>query len=137
MSEYCEPSGATGDPQFVATASTAATGYLNVRSGAEYCEPCTTITVTCPTATATTGTAYDAFTTASGGISPYTYAIASGSLPAGLTLNTATGEITERRPPRPPITSRFKPRMPPPVPERVPAARLLSLKAAPSRCPFR
>src|SRR5881396_1017674 len=94
MSEYCEPSGATGDPQFVATASTAATGYLNVRSGPEYCEPCTTITVTCPTATATTGTAYDAFTTASGGIFPYTYAIASGSLPAGLTLNTSTGEIT-------------------------------------------
>ena len=38
--------------------------------------------------------AYSATLTASGGITPYTWSLASGSLSAGLTLNTNTGVIT-------------------------------------------
>lgn len=37
---------------------------------------------------------YDATLTASGGISPYTWSVTSGSLPQGLSLNSSTGEIT-------------------------------------------
>jgi large repetitive protein len=42
---------------------------------------------------ATQGTAYNQTITASGGTAPYTYAIVSGALPAGLTLNGSTGAI--------------------------------------------
>nr|WP_234902099.1 putative Ig domain-containing protein [Agrobacterium rubi] len=43
---------------------------------------------------ATVGTAYSQTVAASGGASPYTYAVTSGSLPAGLSLNTSTGVIS-------------------------------------------
>jgi uncharacterized protein YhjY with autotransporter beta-barrel domain len=43
---------------------------------------------------ATQGTAYSQTITGSGGVAPYTYAIVSGALPAGLTLNTSTGVIS-------------------------------------------
>ncbi len=39
-------------------------------------------------------TAYTQSVTASGGTGPYTYAVTSGALPAGLTLNTNTGDIS-------------------------------------------
>ncbi|MDR2327040.1 MAG: putative Ig domain-containing protein [Acidovorax sp.] len=39
-------------------------------------------------------TAYSETLTSSGGQGPYTYAVSAGSLPAGLTLNAATGQIT-------------------------------------------
>jgi hypothetical protein len=42
----------------------------------------------------TTGTAYNQTLTASGGVAPYTWSIASGALPANLSLNPATGAIT-------------------------------------------
>ncbi len=38
--------------------------------------------------------AYDARLSASGGIQPYTWAVTSGALPQGLSLNTSTGEIS-------------------------------------------
>ena len=47
-----------------------------------------------PAANGTVGTAYTNSFTATGGIAPYTYAITAGALPAGLTLNNATGAIT-------------------------------------------
>jgi large repetitive protein len=47
-----------------------------------------------PLPEATLGAPYYYQLTASGGIPPYTFAITSGALPAGLTLNSATGEIT-------------------------------------------
>jgi uncharacterized Ntn-hydrolase superfamily protein len=40
------------------------------------------------------GIAYSSSLVATGGVAPYTYSIASGSLPAGLTLNSSTGAIT-------------------------------------------
>jgi large repetitive protein len=42
----------------------------------------------------TGGTAYTQTFTASGGIAPYTYALASGALPAGLTFNAAAGTLS-------------------------------------------
>ncbi|WP_058051083.1 putative Ig domain-containing protein, partial [Janthinobacterium sp. Ant5-2-1] len=61
-----------------------------------------TITVSGPTITlapstvpaATVGTAYSQSVTAANGGAPYTYAISAGALPAGLSLNTATGALT-------------------------------------------
>ncbi|WP_161781491.1 putative Ig domain-containing protein [Janthinobacterium lividum] len=61
-----------------------------------------TITVTGPTITlapstvpaATVGTAYSQSVTAANGGAPYTYAISAGALPAGLSLNTATGLLS-------------------------------------------
>ncbi|WP_397383790.1 beta strand repeat-containing protein, partial [Prosthecobacter sp.] len=56
---------------------------------------CSTITLTPGTLpTPTVGTAYSQTVTASGGNGPYTYAVATGSLPAGLTLNASTGVIS-------------------------------------------
>jgi hypothetical protein len=54
------------------------------------------LSITAPTTglSATNGTAYSLTLAASGGQSPYTYAIASGSLPTGLTLNPTTGVIS-------------------------------------------
>jgi hypothetical protein len=43
---------------------------------------------------ATAGTAYNGTLSESGGTSPYTFTINSGSLPAGLTLKSSTGAIT-------------------------------------------
>ena len=43
----------------------------------------------------TTGTAYSTTLQASGGTTPYTWAITSGSLPVGLTLNSSTGQIRD------------------------------------------
>ncbi|MCX6594427.1 MAG: carboxypeptidase regulatory-like domain-containing protein, partial [Acidobacteria bacterium] len=44
--------------------------------------------------TGTVGVAFNATITATGGFPGYTFAVATGSLPAGLTLNSATGAIT-------------------------------------------
>jgi hypothetical protein len=42
----------------------------------------------------TVGTAYNQVITATGGTAPYTFAVSSGALPTGLTLNATTGAIT-------------------------------------------
>lgn len=42
----------------------------------------------------TTGVSYSATVTASGGTAPYTFAVTSGALPDGLSLDTSTGQIT-------------------------------------------
>ena len=41
-----------------------------------------------------TGIAYSQTVTASGGVAPYTFVVASGALPTGLTINANTGAIT-------------------------------------------
>jgi len=57
--------------------------------------PCGTITLS-PSSISNIeiGVAYSQTITASGGVAPYTYAVSSGSLPTGLTLNTNTGLIS-------------------------------------------
>jgi hypothetical protein len=52
------------------------------------------LTLTAPTNIAQAGIAYSSAVAAGGGVAPYTYSIASGSLPPGLTLYAATGGIS-------------------------------------------
>ncbi|MBZ5586435.1 MAG: putative Ig domain-containing protein, partial [Acidobacteriia bacterium] len=52
-----------------------------------------TLTVKCPTGSATVGVVYSSSVTASGGTAPYSYGIYSGNLPAGLNLS-AGGSLT-------------------------------------------
>jgi hypothetical protein len=52
------------------------------------------LVVTCPAGIGQVGVAYSSALVASGGVPPFTFSIVSGSLPAGLTLNTNTGAIT-------------------------------------------
>ncbi len=65
-------------------------GHLNILLGA-IPEP----SVLCPAATAPilTNNTYTLNCAASGGVSPYTWSITTGTLPTGLTLNTTTGTI--------------------------------------------
>lgn len=51
-------------------------------------------TAACPSPIYVVGTPYDSFVTVTGGTGPYTFALKSGSLPTGLSLNASTGEIT-------------------------------------------
>jgi hypothetical protein len=55
-------------------------------------EPPTIITTSLPAGTR--GTTYSQTLAATGGTTPYTWAVTSGSLPAGLSLNSSTGAIT-------------------------------------------
>jgi hypothetical protein len=52
------------------------------------------LTIKCPAGTGTVGGYYSSSATVIGGTGPYTFSIASGALPAGLTLNTSTGAVT-------------------------------------------
>src|ERR1019366_4349861 len=52
------------------------------------------ITLACATATGQVGVGYSSSLVATGGVPPYTFSIITGSLPAGLTLNSSTGAIT-------------------------------------------
>ncbi|MDR3003531.1 MAG: putative Ig domain-containing protein, partial [Acidovorax sp.] len=90
---YTPAAGYSGADSFQYTASNA---------GGSSSAATVSITVTAPTLSlapaslpaAIAGTAYNETLTSSGGQAPYTYAVSAGSLPAGLTLNAATGQIT-------------------------------------------
>ena len=57
--------------------------------------PCPAIALTAPPlAPGVAGTAYSAAIVASGGAGPYCYAVSAGSLPAGLALDPATGQLS-------------------------------------------
>ncbi len=56
--------------------------------------PPTPLSLLCPTGTAQLNTAYSSTAAVSGGVAPYTFSVATGSLPPGLTLNTSSGAIT-------------------------------------------
>ena len=56
--------------------------------------PAVPLTLACPAATAQAGVPYSSALIAAGGFATYTFSISSGSLPAGLTLNTSTGAVT-------------------------------------------
>ncbi|EGD09904.1 putative Ig domain-containing protein,Calx-beta domain-containing protein [Xanthomonas vesicatoria ATCC 35937] len=69
--------------------TTGSRAYTLVVAGAAVNLPATTL------APGTAGQAYSAaITPASGGIAPYTYALAAGVLPAGITVNSATGALS-------------------------------------------
>ncbi|MEO8751652.1 MAG: IPTL-CTERM sorting domain-containing protein [Casimicrobiaceae bacterium] len=78
----------------------ARTGAVTIDGGAV--SLCAAAPVICPSITVNpatlppgvVGTPYSQVITASGGTAPYTYAVSSGVLPAGLSLNPATGAIT-------------------------------------------
>jgi hypothetical protein len=53
-----------------------------------------TLNLTCSTNVGQVGSGYSSGVTATGGTAPYTFAVISGSLPPGLTLNASTGAIT-------------------------------------------
>ncbi len=53
-----------------------------------------TLTLACPSSAAALGVSYSSSFVAGGGTPPYTFAIISGSLPPGLTLNTSTGLVS-------------------------------------------
>ncbi len=52
------------------------------------------LSLTCPPNAGQVGVAYFASVVAAGGTAPYTFSITAGSLPPGLTLNTATGVVS-------------------------------------------
>jgi hypothetical protein len=54
----------------------------------------TPVAVTCGATSGVVGTAYSSALKASGGVSPYSYSLASGALPGGLSLAGSTGAIT-------------------------------------------
>jgi uncharacterized repeat protein (TIGR01451 family) len=56
--------------------------------------PPSPLALTCPANAGQVSVAYSSFTVGSGGTPSYTYSVASGALPAGLTLNTSTGAMT-------------------------------------------
>jgi len=74
--------------------SSGLTGYNTVSSSCSITIAPPPIAVTCPTSTGTVNVPYTSSATATGGTGTYTWSITSGSLPAGLTLNAATGAIT-------------------------------------------
>ncbi len=51
------------------------------------------VTLACPANSGVVGTAYSSALVATGGVEPYTFSITSGSLPAGLALNSSNGDI--------------------------------------------
>jgi hypothetical protein len=65
-----------------------ATGALSIMTA-----PATLVVTTTSLPTATVGTAYSQALAAGGGTAPYTWSISVGALPAGLSLNAATGII--------------------------------------------
>ncbi|HVP51612.1 MAG TPA: putative Ig domain-containing protein, partial [Terriglobales bacterium] len=93
--------GSWSDSRIVATvARGTATGILTVQQGSNVATG-PTFTVLPPVVVTTTSlpnwaenASYDTTLTASGGQSPYFWSITAGSLPAGLSFNASTGEIT-------------------------------------------
>jgi hypothetical protein len=85
---------ATGTSVFTiqATDSNGATGQQAYSLVIAAAAPLTITTASLPNATV--GTAYSQTLGATGGVTPYTWALASTNLPAGLSLNASTGAIT-------------------------------------------
>ncbi|WP_219114458.1 putative Ig domain-containing protein, partial [Janthinobacterium sp. UMAB-56] len=90
---YTPTAGYSGPDSFTYTAS---------NSGGTSVQATVTVTVSVPSVSLTPATLpnplaeapYSATLTAAGGTAPYTFSVSSGSLPAGLSLNTATGVLS-------------------------------------------
>lgn len=90
---------AGGTFNFTVTATSSSTGVGAPHTGSRaYSTTFLPATVLLPATTLANGTQNAAYSTtlnpASGGTSPYSYAVTAGTLPAGITLNTATGALT-------------------------------------------
>lgn len=90
---------AGGTFNFTVTATSSSTGVGAPHTGSRaYSTTFLPATVLLPATTLANGTQNAAYSTtlnpASGGTSPYSYAVTAGALPAGITLNTATGALT-------------------------------------------
>lgn len=90
---------AGGTFNFTVTATSSSTGVGAPHTGSRaYSTTFLPATVLLPATTLANGTQNSAYSTtlnpASGGTSPYSYAVTAGALPAGITLNTATGALT-------------------------------------------
>ncbi|MFN7971749.1 MAG: putative Ig domain-containing protein [Acidobacteriota bacterium] len=84
---------ATGGATFVAAAVDA--GVCSAARSYTIMVSCPTLTIVPPALPgATTGSPYSATIQAQGGAAPYTYAVTSGSLPPGLSLNGASGVLS-------------------------------------------
>lgn len=104
--QYSTTSAATSSGVRVATIETGSGTVVDFFDpddglGFQYDGPCCVLrdqvllSIECPATTAgNVGTPFSVFLEAAGGTEPYTYSIASGTLPAGLTLDAATGEIS-------------------------------------------
>ena len=81
----------------IASFTVTATDIYSHTGSQAYSLTITAPTITLSPTTLTGGTyaaSYSQTVTASGGISPYTYSVTSGSLPSGLSLNASTGAVT-------------------------------------------
>ncbi|AZC27154.1 putative Ig domain-containing protein [Pseudomonas sessilinigenes] len=90
---YTPTAGYSGSDTFAYTATNASGTSSPATVSLTVSAPTLAITPT-TVPNGTQGTAYSTTLTASGGTAPYTYAITSGSLPAGLSLNTSNGSIS-------------------------------------------
>src|SRR5580704_5715851 len=90
---------ATGTYNFTAQAtdsdSPAGTAAANLQITV-ISSPATLAVTTTSLPNGTVNTSYNSLLTASGGITPYTWSISSGTLPVGLTLSSGTGQISGR-----------------------------------------
>jgi hypothetical protein len=78
----------------IAGATSAGAAFHSVNTAALTVNGALVITTTSPLPTATVGANYAQTLAATGGTGSYTWSITGGALPAGLTLNAATGQIT-------------------------------------------
>ncbi|MBZ5569958.1 MAG: putative Ig domain-containing protein, partial [Acidobacteriia bacterium] len=92
--------------------------------------PVTLTITTSSLANATAGTAYSAALQASGGVTPYTWSISAGALPAGVSLNASTGAISGTPTASGSFNPTFAARDSAPTP--VTATKALSLTVAPA-----
>ncbi|KAA8917981.1 autotransporter outer membrane beta-barrel domain-containing protein [Xanthomonas sontii] len=88
----------SGSGSFNFTVSATDSGASPISGSRAYTLTVAAPTVTLPATTLPNGTAGQAYsaaiTQASGGIAPYTYAVTAGALPAGVTVNSATGALS-------------------------------------------
>lgn len=89
------PGGSSGTANFTVTATDSETPVAKTATAnlSIVVNPAVTVT-TASLPAGVVGTAYNQTFTAAGGISPYTWAVTTGSLPAGLSLNGTTGVIS-------------------------------------------
>ncbi|XQA69621.1 putative Ig domain-containing protein [Xanthomonas sacchari] len=88
----------SGTGSFNFTVSATDSGASPISGSRAYTLTVASPTLTLPATTLPNGTAGQAYsaaiTQASGGIAPYTYAVTAGALPAGVTVNSATGALS-------------------------------------------